>query len=266
MSPYHPKKRLGQHFLKSEKIISRIIKLVAPSPADTIIEIGPGRGILTLPLAKSGASVIAVEFDRDVIGYLRKLLASYPNVRLIHTDFLTFHPVTEHITTCTLVGNLPYNITSPVLEWVTTYHDIIQKAVFMMQKEVAQRISASPGSKNWSPISIFMQLGFSVEICFDVAPEHFQPPPKVMSAVVSLIPKKLSPVPHRELFEQVVRTAFRQRRKQLVSNLSPALVPDKETARRIISEANLNEQVRAEQLSMEDFLRLTEIIVTYTIS
>ena len=265
MAPYHPKKRLGQHFLKSEKIISRIIELVAPAPTDTIIEIGPGRGILTLPLAKSGASVVAIEFDRDVIGYLQKLLASYPKVRLINTDFLSFQPEEEDITSCKLVGNLPYNITSPVLEWVTRYHDMIHHAVFMMQKEVAMRISATPGSKNWSPISIFMQLGFTVEICFDVAPEHFQPPPKVMSAVVSLQPKKVRAISNKALFEKIVRTAFRQRRKQLVSNLAPALVPDKETARNIISQAKLNEQVRAEQLSTEDFLRLTEILATYTI-
>src|SRR5512138_4014222 len=125
MPDYHAKKRLGQNFLTSEKIIHRIIELVAPSPGQTIIEVGSGRGALTLPLAESGASLWAVEFDRDLIDHLDRLLIDYKNVTVLPRDFLAFDPEQYKLERFTIVGNLPYNITSPVIDWCIRYHNRI---------------------------------------------------------------------------------------------------------------------------------------------
>ncbi|MBU8932846.1 MAG: 16S rRNA (adenine(1518)-N(6)/adenine(1519)-N(6))-dimethyltransferase RsmA [candidate division Zixibacteria bacterium] len=261
MPGYHAKKRLGQNFLKSREIIERIVELVAPTQGDSIIEIGPGRGSLTLPLAESGASITAVEFDRDVIGYLEKLLRKWPNAKIVNQDFLSFDPGEAGEGPHKLIGNLPYNITSPALAWVTENRKSVHRAVFMVQKEVGQRVAASPGNKNWSPLSIFTQLSFDVHLCFDVAPEHFQPPPKVTSCVIELTPiKKPVAVVHEQLFERVVRTGFRQRRKLLSNNLAPDLLPDTGSVRKLLAQAGLAEDVRAEEVSIAGFLKLTECL------
>lgn len=263
MSGYFAKKRLGQNFLKSPEIITRIIDLVNPQPGESIIEIGPGRGSLTLPLAQSGANLIGIEFDRDIIGYLQKLLRKHSNAKILNRDFLSFDPAEAGPGQHKLVGNLPYNITSPALAWITEFREAIRVAVLMVQKEVGLRTAASPGNKNWSPLSIFTQLGFDVRLCFDVAPEHFQPAPKVVSCVIELRPKeKQTVVPHRELFELVVRTAFRQRRKLLSNNLTPELLPDTGAVRALLAQAGLAENTRAEQVSIAGFLKLTECLET----
>ncbi|MEA2031109.1 MAG: 16S rRNA (adenine(1518)-N(6)/adenine(1519)-N(6))-dimethyltransferase RsmA [candidate division Zixibacteria bacterium] len=265
MSGYHPKKQLGQNFLKSREIIERIVEIVAPHKDDSIIEIGPGRGSLTLPLAMSEATVTAIEFDKDIIGYLNKLLRKYPKTRVLNLDFLSFDPNEIGKGPHKLIGNLPYSITSPVLNWAITHQDVIQQAVFMVQKEVGLRVAASPGNKNWSPLSIFTQLNYSVCLCFDVPPEHFQPPPKVTSCVIELTPVRISAIPHRKLFEKVVRTVFRQRRKLLRNNLVPELLPDSDSAEMVIKQAGLPDNCRAEQVSIASFLDLTKHIAAISL-
>jgi 16S rRNA (adenine1518-N6/adenine1519-N6)-dimethyltransferase len=256
-----PKKRLGQHFLKSPEVVARVVDIVRPEPGDTIIEIGPGRGALTMPLANSGANVVAVEFDREAAAYLEHRLASCLRVRIINQDFLTFEPAALGLTAFKLVGNLPYNITSPVVEWTTARRETIIMACFMVQKEMAARLSASPGGRDWSPLSIFTQLHFDVEHRFDIGPEHFQPSPRVVSSVITLRPGKPPQIPHPARFEKLVRSAFRQRRKLLVNNLVPGTIPDLKTARAILRELNLHEKCRAEELSTAQFLTLTERLV-----
>jgi 16S rRNA (adenine1518-N6/adenine1519-N6)-dimethyltransferase len=261
MPAYRAKKRLGQNFLKSKTIVDRVLSLVSPGKNDRIVEIGPGRGALTLPLAESGASVWAVEFDRDLIQYLASLLANYPNVRLINGDFLDFDPSSEKLDRFKLVGNLPYNITTPVLDWCLRYCERLGCAVLMVQRELGARIAGSPGSKDWSPLAIFTQSVFHVERCFDVAPSHFTPAPEVTSTVLRLIPHAKPLVPGSAQFEKVVRASFRQRRKLLVNNLVPDVIPDGFTANEVLSKSGLGGKTRAEEVTIEQFLKLTTELI-----
>ncbi len=258
--PYHPKRRLGQHFLKSDRIIDQIISVIGPQANDTIVEIGSGQGVLTLPLAQSGARVFAVEFDRDLVAALRGRLSEFSNVTIMNQDFLTFEPEKHHLTDFKLVGNLPYNISSPVLKWLINHWENVPKACFMVQKEVAQRVCAVPGTKDWSPSAIFTQLGYEADIRFDVPPDCFHPPPKVTSSVIELNRKHRIEVDDFQSFEAVVRASFRHRRKLLINNLVPDLVSDAETARTRLRQLNLPDNCRAEQLSIDDFLTLTAAI------
>jgi 16S rRNA (adenine1518-N6/adenine1519-N6)-dimethyltransferase len=238
-----------------------VLGLVAPGANDTVVEIGPGQGALTVPLAESGASVWAIEFDRDLMPYLGSLLENHPNVRLINCDFLDFDPAGEKLDRFKLVGNLPYNITSPVLDWCVRYSDRLMCAVLMVQRELGARIAGSPGSKDWSPLSIFIQSVFAVEKCFDVAPSHFTPAPKVTSAVLRLTPHPEPLVPHSALFEKVVRASFQHRRKLLVNNLVPEIIPNALTAAEILNQVGLGGKARAEAVTIEQFLKLTTELV-----
>ena len=265
MTAYHPKKRLGQHFLVSESIVKRIVDLAGPSKGKTVIEIGPGRGALTESLAKSGADLIAIEFDTDVMRHLKKLLSPYPNARILNLDFLLFEPGPDRFTTFTLVGNLPYNITSPVLDWCVRHRSMIDRAVFMVQQEMARRITATPPSKDWSPLAIFTQLWFEVKYSFDVSADHFRPPPKVTSAVIELRARRepMKEVP--EAFEKLVRQAFAHRRKLLINNLVPSIIPDSATVHAIWDKLGLDRSVRAEELPTEVFLALTRELISRNI-
>jgi len=258
MSTYHAKKRLGQHFLKSPETVHKILEVIHPKRGQAIVEIGPGRGALTLPLARSGAKVIAVEFDRDVIRYLNKLVRGFDNVTVINRDFLTFEPDSVGLTRFTLVGNLPFNITSPVIEWMIRNHQRIDGACLMVQKEMALRLAASPKSKSWSPLSIFTQLYFQVDHCFEVTPRHFNPKPRVTSAVIKFTPKEKDSLEHYAQFEKVVRASFRSRRKLLLNNIVPDIIPQPQMAREILRKLGLPENCRAEQLSAKQFLTLTD--------
>ena len=261
MSGYRPKKRLGQNFLTSESAIQRIVDLVSPHAGMHIVEIGAGRGALTLPLARSGAGITAVEIDRDLIGYLENLLKTYPNTRVVAEDFLNIDPLSIPARPFVLVGNLPYQITSPVIEWVVQHRIHIQSACLMMQKEVADRLASSPGCKDWSPLAIFTQLYFEIERCFTLGSDCFRPPPKVTSAVIRMTPKLMAEIKHAAEFERLVRAAFHQRRKLLVNNLSPTLVADPNRLRSILTELNLPANIRAEQVATEKFINLTNRLV-----
>jgi len=265
MSALRPKKRLGQHFLKSPDIVRKILDLVRPQVGQIIVEIGPGRGALTLPLVASGAEVVAVEFDRDAARYLSRRLAKKSNLKVVNQDFLKFEPDRIGLTKFTLVGNLPFNITSPVIDWAINHHSMIERACFMVQKEMAARLCAAPNSKDWSPLSIFTQLHFEVVHCFDVAPEHFQPRPKVTSTVITLTPKVKILIKHSAQFEKVVRTSFRHRRKLLINNLVPDIISQAQAAREILRKLELSENCRAEQLTTAQFLTLTESLMTCNI-
>jgi 16S rRNA (adenine1518-N6/adenine1519-N6)-dimethyltransferase len=265
VTAYHAKKRLGQNFLKDKTVIRDIIDVVDPSPGVSIIEVGPGRGSLTLGLAESGAKILAVEFDSDVIGYLTKLLRKHDNVEILNRDFLSFDPPSVSGERFTIVGNLPYNIASPVLNWCVGHHNVITRAVFMVQKEMAARIGASAGGKNWSPLSIFTQLYFDVEECFDVQPESFRPAPKVRSTVIRLTPCEPEKVEDYAFFDKVVRASFARRRKTLRNNLVPGLISDNEKADKIFAELDLPADSRAEQLTTVRFLDLTKALARYNI-
>ncbi len=265
MPPYHPKKRLGQHFLNAPAVINAVIERVNPGPGQNIIEIGPGQGVLTVPLAESGASVLAVEFDEDLMRGLKKIMAAYRNVKILCLDFLEFDPDKDTFASFKLVGNIPYNITSPVIDWCIRHYEVLDSAVLMVQKEIAERLAASPGNKNWSPLSIFTRLYFTVKKLFDVPPESFYPPPEVHSAVVVLVPRIKVNVPDFKLFERVVRQSFLHRRKLLINNLVPDIIAESKTAEGIFSGLGFKDNLRAEELSIEQFLKLTNYLISHNI-
>ena len=260
MPPYHAKKRMGQHFLRSPEIIARICRLAVQQPDLDVVEIGPGQGELTLPLARSGVRLVAVEFDRDLITPLNNLLRDFPNAQIVNGDFLSFNPIEFGLQRFILVGNLPYNITTPVVEWCINHSDHIVTALLMVQREMALRITAESGSHDWSPLGIFTRLCFDSELCFDVRPSSFEPRPKVMSSVIKLMPKTRTKVANPELFERVVRASFRQRRKQLANNLVPDLIDSTTRAKDMFNALSLPANCRAEQLSIGQFAKIADYI------
>ena len=265
MAPYHPKKRLGQNFLESEDVIRRVVELVDANAGATVIEIGPGRGALTLPLARTGVRLLAVEFDRDLISYLEKLTKKQINVEIINTDFLRYEPNPESIPRFTLVGNIAYNITSPVLEWCARYRDRISRVVLMLQKELAARVCSKPGSRDWSPLAVFTQLYFDVRYCFDVPASSFRPEPKVSSAVITLSAMERAIKTDLSSMQRVVRAAFRHRRKLLMNNLIPDIIPSASVAGEIAAELSLSDTCRAEEMSIDLFLKLTDCLISRNI-
>ncbi|MFH1374725.1 MAG: 16S rRNA (adenine(1518)-N(6)/adenine(1519)-N(6))-dimethyltransferase RsmA [bacterium] len=265
MPALRPRKRFAQHFLKSAKVITDIIDTISPREGQCIVEVGPGEGALTRPLLQSGAQIVAVEFDRDAAKYLVQHLSQYPNLKLLNQDFLDFDPARAGLTSFTLVGNLPYNITSPVIDWTVRHRDLTERACLMVQKEVGARLAAQPNHKDWSPLSIFTQLHYRIERCFDIPPRHFRPPPRIMSTFIVLIRTSAPEIAHPILFEKVVRASFRQRRKLLVNNLVPDIVATPQAARDILEETGLPPRCRAEQVSTAQFLTLTERLVQHNI-
>jgi len=265
MAKNYAKKRLGQNFLQSQEVIKKIVSVISPKPNETILEIGPGKGALTIPLAESGATILAVEFDVHLCRYLEKALTGKKNVSIIQKDFLQFIPAEYGLTSIKLCGNLPFNITSPVVEWIVHHRSIIKKAVLMIQREVALRLSSEPGGKDWSPLAIFTQLHFEINYLFSVSPKEFSPSPKVTSAVVELVPKESVEVEHYSQFEELVRASFKQRRKQLINNLVPAIVPTTKAAEEIFNQLGFQRNIRAEQIDTSQFLELTELLVQHNI-
>ena len=256
------KKRFGQHLLIEAATINRIIELVAPAPGMTILEIGPGQGAITIPMAETGATVYAVEFDRDMVKDLSRTLQRYDNATVIERDILKFDPAVLPPGGMTIAGNLPYNITSPIIEWIVSNRSLVDRAVLMMQREVAERLSAGPGGKDWAPISIFTQLHFKIDFQFKVSPSHFEPPPGVWSAVVTLEPVEPPAIKYYAAFDKLVRAAFIRRRKQIVNNLTAAFPVANAVCREILEECGLDVQIRAEQVTTGEFIKLTDLFVS----
>ncbi|MCH7690522.1 MAG: ribosomal RNA small subunit methyltransferase A [candidate division Zixibacteria bacterium] len=265
MTGIKPKKRLGQHFLVSERIVNSIVELISATPEQAIVEIGPGQGALTWPLSKTGAKLIAVEFDRQLAAQLSSEFEKNSNVTILNQDFLKFEPESKNLDEFILCGNLPYNISSPVIDWTVKNRNKVTKAVFMLQKEVALRLTSTAGNKQWSPLAIFTQLHYETKLRFSVSPENFEPLPEVDSAVVTLDIKKEPEIKNAFKFEQVVRRSFKQRRKLLLNNLVPDIIPDSETAAKIFMELGFGPKVRAEEIESSKFLELTEKLVSLKI-
>ncbi|MBD3413054.1 MAG: ribosomal RNA small subunit methyltransferase A [Candidatus Aminicenantes bacterium] len=250
------RKSLGQHFLINPDILNKIIDCISPQKQELIIEIGAGKGSLTRLLAEKAGKVIAIEKDESLIPFLEKNKPS--NVDIRHEDVLksAFHQLAEPgITKC--VGNLPYSISSQILFKLLNEHQFIKECHFLLQKEVAQRVSASPGSKKYAPISIFLQNVFSIHIQFHLSPGSFVPPPKVKSSLVTL--RKRNKLAHdffqTESFKSFIKQAFSQRRKQLKNNLKHMGW----TSEQILTgfkKCGLNPKIRAEKVPMDDFAAL----------
>ena len=247
------KKRFGQHFLHDQHILRRIVEAVSPRAGDTLVEIGPGEGALTFPLLKAAGHLTAIELDRDLIEPLRARAVGIGELTIVHRDVLSvdFGALAAG-KRLRLVGNLPYNISTPILFHVLEHAPAIEDMHFMLQKEVVERMAAEPGSKTYGRLSVMLQLRCSVEPLFGVPPGAFRPPPKVESAVVRLVPFAAADLPDTDfaMIERVVRAAFGQRRKTLGNALST--VAD---ANQIVA-AGIDPRARAEQLAPADFVAL----------
>jgi 16S rRNA (adenine1518-N6/adenine1519-N6)-dimethyltransferase len=222
-----PRKRFGQHFLAAEETISRIVAAVSPRQGDTIVEIGPGRGAITGDLAKSGAVVHAVEFDRDLVPWLRERYASHENISIHEADALKFD-FRSLGSELRIVGNLPYNISTPLLFRMADVSGSLCDLHFMLQKEVVDRITASPGTGAYGRLTIMLGCRLHSEQLFDVPASAFRPPPKVTSSFIRLWPREADdmPVTDRKLMSQLVAQAFSQRRKTLRNALKNAATPE----------------------------------------
>lgn len=256
-SHHHPRKRFGQHFLEDQTVIARLIAAIAPKPDEHLVEIGPGQGVLTQELVTLVKNLDAVEIDRDLIQILKKLALLYPNLKLHQADALTFD-FTSLATAeykIRVVGNLPYNISTPLLFHLMDQMSVIQDMHFMLQKEVVERMAAKPGTHSYGRLSVMVQYKCQVEELFVVPASAFNPPPKVESAVTRLIPYAQLPFVAMDFarFGLVVRQAFSQRRKML-HNCLKDLVPM--TA---LEQLGIDANVRPEQLSVADFVKISNI-------
>jgi 16S rRNA (adenine1518-N6/adenine1519-N6)-dimethyltransferase len=261
-----PQKRFSQNFLTDGGIAQRIVDQLEISKGDTIFEIGGGRGILTSIIANSGAQLFSFEIDNSLADSLRRKFKDCNQVEIVNIDFLNVEPDRYHRGKFKLIGNIPYDITSPLFHWILRYRESITRAVVTTQRELAERISSGPGAKNWAPISIFTQCHFRVKTVIKISPGAFYPKPKVFSSTLLLVPFAGYDIESRERFEEIVRRSFVHRRKLLVNNLSESLNLSRTELETILAGIGLDKMVRAEQLSIEDFIRLSREIESLDLS
>jgi 16S rRNA (adenine1518-N6/adenine1519-N6)-dimethyltransferase len=252
------RKRFGQHFLHDESVIARIVAAVDPQPADVLIEIGPGHGALTRALLERCTRLRAIEIDRDLARELRTLFAASGAVEIIEADVLTvdFRALRGSGPRLRLVGNLPYNISTPLIFHLLGAHDAFSDAHFMLQKEVVARMAARPGSKTYGRLTVMLAPYCRVEPLFDVPPSAFRPPPKVTSTVARLIPHTTPPFKVKDpaLFAHVVAAAFSQRRKTLRNALRAVAEPA------LMSEVGIDPGDRPERIAPEQYAALSNTL------
>jgi 16S rRNA (adenine1518-N6/adenine1519-N6)-dimethyltransferase len=256
---HQPRKRFGQHFLTDPGVIAELVSVINPRPGQHLVEIGPGPGALTGPLLEFGVTLDAIELDRDLVPRLLQRWGQRYPFRVHQCDALKFdfsqllRPDTGQTThRLRLVGNLPYNISTPLLFHVLGQVELFEDIHFMLQKEVVQRLAARAGSKAYGRLSVMTALHCHADALFTVGPEAFTPPPKVESAVIRLTPREqpLLPTGQHQAFGDLVRQAFAQRRKTLRNNMKGLLDAD------AISATGIDPGQRAETLEPEDFIAL----------
>ncbi|HAA37882.1 MAG TPA: 16S rRNA (adenine(1518)-N(6)/adenine(1519)-N(6))-dimethyltransferase [Firmicutes bacterium] len=262
------KKRWGQNFLVDENILQKIVATAELQPHDLVLEVGPGIGALTEKLAQAAAHVTSLEIDERLLPVLKETLAANVNIDIIHQDALKV----DYRQLCAagpvkIVANLPYNAATPLLYlWLKEYRSCIKLLVCMVQKEVAQRLAAVPGGKDYGTLSVICQYAAEVELAFEVPRTVFFPRPEVASAVVKIKPKRqtlLSP-PVETYFYQIVEAVFAQRRKTILNTLHAAFGRDKAQIAAWGEEAELDLSRRGETLTVEEFARLAEMFYNKT--
>jgi 16S rRNA (adenine1518-N6/adenine1519-N6)-dimethyltransferase len=260
-----PRKRFGQHFLEPAWV-AKVVDAINPTPNDTFLEIGPGRGALTRPLAKRAGHVVAVEIDRDLAATLDD--EHIPNLRVIQSDFLELGLETalaDERRPLRVAGNLPYNVSSPILFTLLKAADggrFFSDATLMLQKEVADRLAASPGNKDYGVLAIQITLTADVDRVLTLPPGAFRPPPRVTSAVVHLRFRSPSvDVGDLQVFERIVRGIFLQRRKTLANALRPVADSLGQPAAQLLERAGVDGRVRPETLTVGDIARLSRAVL-----
>ncbi len=259
---HRARKRFGQNFLEDDNIIRRIVKSIHPTADDNLVEIGPGKGAITEQLLAACPTLNVIELDRDLIPILlSQFIARYPNFQIHQTDALKFDFGTlltdaqqQKKPPLRIVGNLPYNISTPLIFHLLSYQADVKDMHFMLQKEVVDRMAAEPGQKAYGRLGVMVQYYCRVENLFDVPPECFNPRPKVDSAIVRLVPYEQPPFPAKNirLLERLVNTAFQQRRKTLRNALKQLLPTE------AIESLNIDTSVRPENITLQEFVALSD--------
>lgn len=249
-------KSLGQHFLSDAGVIAHIVDAIYPQKGERIIEIGPGLGALTLPVLAECGELTAIEFDARMLAPLQQKARSVGKLNLVQANVLEVRFSEALAPPLRLIGNLPYNLSSPILFHCLAQRDSIQDMHFMLQKEVVERIAAAPGSKTYGRLSLMSQLYCEPEILFEIPPACFDPPPKVDSAVIRLIPRRelAWPMQSVECFDKVVRAAFSQRRKMLRKSLNAWF-----SAAELMA-VDIDPTLRPEALDGAGFARLADLL------
>lgn len=249
--PHRARKRFGQNFLVDESIIFQIIQSIMPMPGDHLVEIGPGLGAMTRPLLQAAKKMTVIELDRDLIEYLRSLDGlTVINEDVLQVDLTKLAPKGEKLR---VVGNLPYNISTPIIFHLLSNVALISDMHFMLQKEVIERMAAMPGDSAFSRLSIMVQRYCEVVPLLEIPPQSFDPAPKVMSQFVRLIPYEGNPygIENDADFFEIVKAAFSMKRKMLRNNLKGLLTETE------IEALGIAPTIRAENLAIEDFVKLS---------
>lgn len=252
---HSPRKRFGQNFLQNQHVINDILRAINPQPDDNMLEIGPGLGALTFPLLRQLKHLTAVEIDTDLQRYLSEHSATQGKLRLIPADALTLD-YTEFGAHLRVIGNLPYNISTPLLIHLLRSIHSIDDMYFMLQKEVVLRMAAVPGTKAYGRLSVMLQYHCEVEHLFDVPPEAFEPPPKVDSAIVRLIPHRSALYDTVDVasLERIVASSFAMRRKTLTNNLKGIVSLAQ------LCELGIDGSKRPEQISVAEYVQLAKFV------
>jgi 16S rRNA (adenine1518-N6/adenine1519-N6)-dimethyltransferase len=256
---HHPRKRFGQNFLHDQGVIEHILACIDPRPGQRLVEIGPGQGALTRGLLQRVGELDAIELDRDLLAPLERSCAPLGSLHLHNADALKFdfRSLRTDDRRLRLVGNLPYNISTPLLFHLLGQADAVEDMHFMLQKEVVARMAAAPGSKTYGRLSVMLQVSCEVTSLFDIGPEAFDPPPRVDSSVVRLrpLPHPLVAADRMDSFGNLVGAAFAHRRKTLRNNLKGMLDGDQ------IGALGIDPGVRTESLSLHDLVRLHQAVL-----
>ena len=256
MGKHRARKRFGQHFLSDWGVIDEIIRAISPAEDDVIVEIGPGQGAITEPLAERAGHLHLIELDRDLVAQLRARYDDRDNVTVHEADALQFDfgALGDNLR---IVGNLPYNISTPLLFHLLKYRDVIVDMHFMLQKEVVDRMAAQPGTKAYGRLGIMLGCYLGVESLFDVGPDAFSPPPEVMSAIVRLdpLPPGTFDIVDEKSLSTLVATAFMQRRKTVRNSLRNEASAEDFTA------VGIDAGQRPEQIPIADYVRLSNHLV-----
>lgn len=253
------KKRFGQHFLTDPGKAEKLVRMLEPVKGETVMEIGPGTGILTEKLLGYGVHVVAVEIDRDLVPALLERFGSNELFRLVEDDIVNVDPSALACSNFKVMGNLPYNISGAVVEWLVEIRGHVGLAVITVQKEVADRLRAAPGTRAYGAMSVLAQSFFDITKLFDIPPGCFTPRPKVISTALRFLPEAKLPdhIPYKE-FREFVRGCFSQKRKKLANSLVTAFGIDKNDMEEKLAALGLSPDVRAEQLELSRFYDLYE--------
>ncbi|MDO3721060.1 16S rRNA (adenine(1518)-N(6)/adenine(1519)-N(6))-dimethyltransferase RsmA [Marinobacter sp. chi1] len=258
---HQARKRFGQNFLHDPGVIERIVRSINPKPDDTMVEIGPGLGALTEEILAVNPSLQVVELDRDLIPVLRTKFFNYPEFRIHEADALKFDfsQLVRDGKPLRIVGNLPYNISTPLIFHLLEQAGVVKDMHFMLQKEVVQRLAAIPGDNNYGRLGIMAQYFCKVQPLFEVGPGAFRPAPKVDSAIVRLVPHETLPHPATDLtvLQAVVRTAFNARRKTLRKALGGLVTAEQ------LQGMGINDGLRPENLTLADYVRIADFLAEH---